>query len=199
MEILTVLTIVGIMFGIAIPSFMAMQGNAKVNNSLGLVRDALEIAQFRASQKKRDELGNTCRVYIPTNQNKIIGNCLVSSSSSSVGVDDNTDSSLRIASGLAVGTVPRSLNGWATVNLDEGITIKDNSTLPGLPPLVAGDPRRVGDPPRVVYNLQGLTQYSGIIVLGSSATSTQKCLILEAGIGLIRSGNYINNNCEVAE
>lgn len=190
---LTVLTIVGIMFGIAIPSFMAMQGNAKVNNSLGLVRDALEITQFRASQKKKDELGNTCRVYIPINQNKILGNCLVSSSASSVGVDDNTDSSLKLASGMAVGTVPRSLNGWATVNLDEGITVKDNSALPGSPTTLTGDP------PRVVYNLQGLTQAAGTIVLGSSATSTQKCLIVHRGIGLIRSGNYINSNCEVSE
>jgi type II secretory pathway pseudopilin PulG len=118
---MAILIIVGIMCAIAIPSFMTMQANAKLNNSLDKVRDALEIAQFRASQKKKDEQGNTCRIYLPTNNNKIIGNCMITSSSSSAGIGDNTDTSLIIVTDPANPSLPRLLprspDGWSTQTL----------------------------------------------------------------------------------
>jgi type II secretory pathway pseudopilin PulG len=195
-ELLAILIIVGIMSAISIPSLMAIQGTAKLNNSLTNLRDALEITQFRSSQKKTDELKNTCRIYIPKNNNKVIGNCLITSNNSSVGINDNTDTSLIIATDPANPSMPRplprSLDGWSVLTLDENVTVKDvitTETSSGM----------AGNPPRVVYNLQGLTQNTGTIILGSSVTSDQRCLIVNAGVGLIRSGTYTNNTCQVIE
>ncbi len=54
-------------------------------------------------------------------------------------------------------------------------------------------------PTQIIYNSKGVTQSEGTIILSSTATSSQKCLKINAGIGLIRSGKYINNNCEIFE
>ncbi len=54
-------------------------------------------------------------------------------------------------------------------------------------------------PTQVIYNSKGITQSEGTIILSSTATSVKKCLKINAGMGLIRSGKYINNNCEISE
>ncbi len=203
-EILTVLTIIGIMCAIAVPSFLSIQGNAKLNSSLGIVRDTLEITQFRASQKKKDAAGNTCRIYIKKNQNKIIGNCLVSSSGSSTGVTDDTSTIKAFSSPSATTIVDtNSLDGWAVVNLDGDVTIDDVktdqlTTDPITGAAVIPTPGMAAAPPRIVYNLQGLTQDAGTIVLVSASNqSIKKCLKIDAGIGLIRSGNYDGSTCNI--
>jgi prepilin-type N-terminal cleavage/methylation domain-containing protein len=71
-------------------------------------------------------------------------------------------------------------------NLDPGITVRTS----GL----------TGTPPQAIYNLQGLTQSSGTIILSSNETGDKRCLILNKGVGLIRGGKYINNTtCQVTE
>jgi prepilin-type N-terminal cleavage/methylation domain-containing protein len=58
-----------------------------------------------------------------------------------------------------------------------------------------------GTSEQVLYNGRGLTQNSGTIILGSSDTSAQKCLVINAGVGLLRSGNYntSSSTCEIRE
>jgi prepilin-type N-terminal cleavage/methylation domain-containing protein len=69
-----------------------------------------------------------------------------------------------------------------------GMTTIDNDIIVyGLP--TTSDP----DFQEVVYNKQGLTQNSGTIVLYSTVTSEQRCLIVNAGVGLIRTGKYGNS------
>jgi prepilin-type N-terminal cleavage/methylation domain-containing protein len=76
-------------------------------------------------------------------------------------------------------------NGLPMVKLDDGITVRTVSMS--------------GTPPGVIYNLKGITQNSGTIILESSDTSSKKCLTINAGIGLIRNGLYVGSTCEISE
>lgn len=186
-ELMTILIIVGILCAIAAPSLMAMQGVAKLNTSIDNVRSALEITQFQALQKKADAKGNTCRIYIPKtapNNTKIIGNCLISASGSSSGVSDTTTEGATLSTG-------GSLDGWSTMNLDDGIEVDgDETTLEG-------------DPPKVIYNSKGITQQSGTIVLKTNEGGDKRCLIVNAGAGLLRGGTYKKvgtvGTCEITQ
>lgn len=54
----------------------------------------------------------------------------------------------------------------------------------------------------LVYNFRGITQNSGTIILSSVDVSTKKCVQIDSGLGLIRTGTYNTTAtppCEIAE
>jgi prepilin-type N-terminal cleavage/methylation domain-containing protein len=159
-EMLMIVIIISIMCALATPSLLAIQGVTKLNSSADNIRTALETSQFQATKKKR-----SCNVYIRSNGETIVGDCMIN------GVSSNTD----IANG------PDRL---PVLYLASGITVTTVSLT--------------GTPPQVVYNRDGLTQNSGTIILSSTETSDKRCLVLNKGVGLIRSGKYIST-CQVTE
>ncbi len=68
LELMIVVTIVGILGAIATPSFLAMNNTAKVNDALNTVQGALQEAQRQAMRN-----GKQCQLTINTTTNKITG------------------------------------------------------------------------------------------------------------------------------
>ena len=110
-----------------------------------------------------------CNVYIPTG-NQIVSDCLVSAERASSGITD----------------VP---NGLPLVKLDDKDDILIENSVSSI------------SLTKIAYNFKGITQNSGTLVLSSRSNpdGEKKCLIVDAGIGLIRTGKYINNACQVGE
>jgi prepilin-type N-terminal cleavage/methylation domain-containing protein len=175
-EILTTLLLFGILCALGTPSILAMQGVAKLNSSLDNIRTALETSQFEAIKKNQ-----SCTVYFPTTvytanrSGQVVGNCLMNG--------NGTSSSL---SGI--------IDGLTLFYLDKGITVSTSNST--------------GTPAQVVYNSKGLTQSAGTtdvfatIIVSSDETSEKRCLKVNKGVGLIRSGRYIATNtppCELIE
>ena len=84
LEMLAVLTIIGILTAIAVPSVFAMMTRAKLSNSVERVRDTLEISRIQTTQKSK-----RCNIYIPTG-NQVVSDCLISADSTSSVPDDPT-------------------------------------------------------------------------------------------------------------
>lgn len=80
LEMLAVLTIIGILTAIAVPSVLAIMTRTQLSNLVELVRDTLEISRTQATQKNK-----ICNIYIPTG-NQIVSNCLISADSNSSGI-----------------------------------------------------------------------------------------------------------------
>ena len=77
LEMLAVLTIIGILTAIAVPSVLAIMTRAQLSNSVELVRDTLEISRTQATQKNKQ-----CNIYIPAG-NQVVSSCLISADSTS--------------------------------------------------------------------------------------------------------------------
>jgi len=162
LEMLTVLTIIGVLIAIATPSILATYTSTKLTNSLEKLVNTLELSQIQAIRTNKQ-----CQVYIP-NGNQIVSDCLLTA--------DNTS--------LNITSIPNRL---PLINLDDGVTMRSNigSTLTGSPP------------PIITYNFRGITRNSGTIILSPTPntstpnTSLRKCLEIDSGVGLIRSGTYI--------
>lgn len=163
LEMLTVLTIIGVLIAIATPSILATYASTKLTNSLEKLGNTLELSQVQAIRTNKK-----CQVYIP-NGNQIVSDCLPTA--------DNTS--------LNITSIP---NGLPLINLDDGITISSN--LPGSPPIITYNFRGIT---RIVVTVGGITQNFGTIILSSNHTSLKKCLAIDSGIGLIRFGTYIGS------
>jgi Tfp pilus assembly protein FimT len=186
-EILTILIIVGILMALAVPSLIAMQGVAKLNNALDNLRTVLETSQFQAIQRKPDP-----NVIDPITGLKSIDTnklCKVSIPRELTTIPKSTSASVRAT---CVANVNLASDSTAMTTINNDITIYA---------MTAGwqQPTSAPAPQEIIYNSQGLTQNGGMIILSSTATSEQRCLILNAGVGLIRSGKYINSDCEITE
>ena len=77
LEMLAVLTIIGILTAIAVPSVLAIMTRTQLSNSVELVRDTLEISRTQATQKNKQ-----CNIYIPAG-NQVVSSCLISADSTS--------------------------------------------------------------------------------------------------------------------
>ena len=163
-EMLAVLTIIGILMAIATPSVLAMMSRAKLSNSLERVRDTLELSRSQTTQKNKK-----CKIYIPTG-NQIISDCLTSADSTSAGI-------------------PNVPDGLQSVKLDDRDDIVIKNSNSSVPLTI------------ITYNFRGITQNSGTVVLYSRSNPDggKKCLIVDAGIGLVRTGMYINNTCQIGQ
>ena len=142
-EMLVIVTTIGILLSIGIPSFLALLNNNKIKSAVVRVESALKGAQRTAIKNSKD-----CIVTIPWGiDRQLTSNCLDSSDWTLAGIEITRPSSL------------------ATLTFD----FKGRVNTPGN---------------------------QGIIVLSLSDGSTsQKCVAISTGIGLIRSGNYDGTNC----
>ena len=142
-EMLVIVTIVGILIAMDVPSFLALLNNNKIKNAVVRVESALKGVQRTAIKNSKD-----CIVTIPAGiDRQLTSNCLDSSDWALAGINITRPSSL------------------ATLTFD----FKGRVNTPGN---------------------------QGIIVLSLSDGSTsQKCVAISTGIGLIRSGNYDGTNC----
>ena len=104
LEMLAVLTIIGILTAIAVPSVLAIMTRTQLSNSVERVRDTLEISRIQATQKSKQ-----CTIYIPAG-NQVVSGCLISADSSSSGISG----------------VP---NGLPSVKLDDGIVIENSNLI----------------------------------------------------------------------
>ena len=109
LEMLTVLTIIGVLIAIATPSILATYTSTKLTNSLEKLVNTLELSQVQAIRTNKK-----CQVYIP-NGNQIVSDCLPTADSTSLNITS-------------------ILNGLPLINLDDGVTISSN--LPGSPPII---------------------------------------------------------------
>ena len=123
------------------------------------------------SRSQTTQKNKKCNVYIPTG-NQIVSDCLVSADNTSSGITGVTNSA-----------------GLPSVKLDE----QDD--------IVIGNKISTISLTKITYNIKGITQNSGTVILSSRSNPNgeKKCLIVEAGIGLIRTGKYINNDCQIGE
>lgn len=99
----------------------------------------------------------------------IVSSCLISADSSSSGITGVPD-------------------GLQSVRLDDrgDILIKNSGS---------------SDPLVINFNIKGMTNDYGTIVLSSKSNpdGEKKCLTIDAGVGLISTGIYVNNTCQVGE
>ena len=70
LEMLTVLTIIGVLIAIATPSILATYASTKLTNSLEKLVNTLELSQIQAIRTNKQ-----CQVYIP-NDSQIVSDCL---------------------------------------------------------------------------------------------------------------------------
>ena len=170
LEMLAVLTIIGILAAIAVPSVFAMMTRAQLSNSAERVRDILETSRIQTTQKNKP-----CNIYIPTG-NQVVSDCLISADSSSSGITGVTD-----------GLPSVKLDGRNDIIIE---SIKDFDSTVSTVSLL-----------RINYSSRGITQNSGTVVLYSRSNpdGEKKCLIVDAGIGLVRTGMYINNTCQIGQ
>ncbi len=120
------------------------------------------------SRSQTTQKNKACNVYIP-NGNQVVSDCLVSADNTSSGIAGVTD-------------------GLPSVKLDDRDDIVIENKIPSA------------SLNTITYNSRGITQHSGTVVLSSRSNPTgeKKCLIVDDGVGLVRTGKYIDNNCEVS-
>ena len=51
-----------------------------------------------------------------------------------------------------------------------------------------------GGNPNISFSHKGSTTRMGTIVLSSDSTTYQKCFVISLGLGIVRTGNYFNDN-----
>ena len=122
------------------------------------------------SRSQTTQKNKKCNIYIPTG-NQIVSDCLVSADSTSSGITG----------------VPDGLQSVKLDDRDDIVVRNSNSSAPVL---------------KITYNFKGITQNSGTVVLSSRSNpgGEKKCLTVDAGIGLVRTGKYINNTtCQIGE
>ena len=185
LEMLAVLTIIGILTAIAVPSVLAIMTRTQLSNSVELVRDTLEISRAQATQKNKQ-----CNIYIRAaaqppatqpNGNQVVSNCLISADSTSSGITNVSNTT-----GLPLVKLDDRNDIIIEKIQDFDSTVSTSSRL------------------RINYNSRGITQNFGTVVLSSrrNPTGEKKCLKIVRGVGLISIGNYIETStpptCQVS-
>ena len=167
LEMLAVLTIIGILTALAVPNVLAIMTRAQLTNSVERVRDTLETSRIQTTQKSKP-----CNIYIPTG-NQVVSNCLISADSYSSGITGVT-------------------NGLPSVKLDDRNdiiieSIQDFSTGS------TGSLLQINYSSRGITQNFGTIVLSS----RSNSNGEKKCLKIDRGVGLISIGNYISTTCKV--
>jgi prepilin-type N-terminal cleavage/methylation domain-containing protein len=119
LELMIVVVIVGILSAIAAPSVLSQQANAKLNNSLELLKTSLELSQAEAIKTSK-----TCEVNIP-NGNRITTTCYIGTSNNITNLDQGINIS---SSGLvAPQKISYSFRGVTTANATITLTSPNTS------------------------------------------------------------------------
>jgi len=166
-ESLIVVAVIGILAAIAAPSFLNSLNNSRVKDALSATEGALKEAQREAIKKSK-----SCVVYI----------------------FDGSDAAL---------TNSEDLNGNNA--LDAGEDLNGNGVLDKNGCLVTGN-RKLADVSlsrpstisTITFNFKGRTNLvdnAGTMVFSTSDSLQQKCLVISQGLGIIRTGTYIDSNC----
>lgn len=164
-EMLVIVAIVGILSAIVAPSFLAYLNRAKVRDALTKAQGALQEAQREAIRKSK-----TCTIFVFAGNNASLRNSedLNGNGALNTGEDLNGNGVLDTGSCLVTGD--RKL---------EGISLRRPNTISSI-----------------TFTFKGGTSSTGTMVfaLPSSTSTKQKCLSISPGIGLMRSGNYADND-----
>jgi prepilin-type N-terminal cleavage/methylation domain-containing protein len=117
-ESLIVLAIIGILAGMGIPSFIAAQNRAQLNQATEMV-----VASLQQSQREAMRRNQSCSVTLDKNANKILGQqgCLLSGT---VNLPDAIDLDYTGASG----DIQYGIRGNTTTNKSIFLKVKDNRT-----------------------------------------------------------------------
>jgi hypothetical protein len=95
-----------------------------------------------------------------------------------------------VADNIGEGFTPDQGNGLPATNLDDGVFM--TSDIP--------QQRIVYSPTGIVTIVNDKADNYGTIILSSDGNSAKKCLIINSGVGLIRTGDYIHGNeCKIKE
>lgn len=166
-ESLIIVSMIGILAAIAAPSFLGSLNNSRLKNALSATEGALKEAQREAIKKSE-----SCVVYV-------------------------------FDGGNAALTNSEDLNGNGA--LDSGEDLNGNGVLDENGCLVTGNRKlenvSLSRPPAIstiTFDFKGRTNLinnAGTIVFSTSDSSQQKCLVISQGLGIIRTGTYINSSC----
>ena len=95
------------------------------------------------------------------------------------------------STGAITGSPAGCITSPVTLTSDTTLTAKNNTTSLSLPSSVLFSYK--GNPGNSTNDFANLT-----IILASTKTSEQRCVVIAAGIGIMRSGTYANNTCSTA-
>lgn len=166
-EVLIIVVIVGILAAVAVPSFLGSLNNAKVKKALSATEGALKEAQREAIKESK-----SCVVYVFDGSNAALMSSedLNENGSLDAGEDLNGNGSLDANSCLVTGS--RKI---------ENVILTRPSTIS-----------------TITFDFKGRTNLAnnaGTIVFSTSDTSQKRCLVISQGLGIIRTGSYINDSC----
>lgn len=170
LELLIVLTIVGIMAAVAVPSFMAMYNNRKINDAVASSQGALQEAQREAMRKSK-----TCSVKLVKIGQKI--NPTDTTSVTSPVLRGNPESCLI--------TGDRNLKG---IVLNHNVTTNDDSNE--APWEITFDYKG---------RTNAVTNAGTVFFSIPNTQSQEKCITTSQGIGLFRTGKRNGNSCKTTQ
>jgi Tfp pilus assembly protein FimT len=97
---------------------------------------------------------------------------------------------------VTINTSAKTVTGSPVGCITSPVTLNADTTVTTSPPPPSPSTTTAflfsykGNPNNSTNDFTGLT-----MILGSTKTSTQRCLVISAGIGIMRSGTYENNSC----
>jgi Tfp pilus assembly protein FimT len=98
---------------------------------------------------------------------------------------------VNVASTGIMGSSAGCITSPVTLTSDTTLTAKNNTTSLSLPSSVLFSYK--GNPGNSTNDFANLT-----VILASTKTTEQRCVVIAAGIGIMRSGTYTNNTCSTA-
>jgi type II secretory pathway pseudopilin PulG len=165
MAVISVIT--GILASVTIPSMVGLMAKNSLESSMSQVKGAIQEAQ-RAAMKN----GRSCWVSIGT---------------SSISTDNTRTNPTQTANAT---TNPPNIciTSPVTLNSDTPLSAKSvsGSTVTDLTL-----------PQSLIFSYKGNPNNTNelVLILSSTKTSTQRCLVISAGIGIMRSGTYSGTTC----
>jgi len=165
-EMLVIVAVIGIVAAISAPSFLAYLNRAKVRDAQTRVEGALKEAQREAMRKSKN-----CTVVVPAGTSVTLTSPTEDLNSNGVldaGEDLNSNEILDTNNCLITGN--RSLDGISIRRSTSPITFNFRGGIDS------------GAPKTIVF------------ALPSDTATQQECLVIAPGIGLMRTGNYADND-----
>lgn len=161
-EVTIVLIIVGILSAISAPSFLSMLNRNKVNNALTEVQGSLREAQRESIRKSKN-----CTVIVPTGNNiTLTSPAEDTNANGSLDTGEDTNGNGKLDNNNCLLTGNRKLEGVGVRSSNSSITFDFKGNV-------------------------GIGSGSLIVIASSdSSITTQKCLAIPSGIGIMRTGNY---------
>ena len=161
--------IVGILASTTIPSMVGLMAKNSLQSSMSQVTGAVREAQRAAIKNGKS--------------------CWVSIAASSISTDNTRTNPTQTANAT---TNPPNICITSPVTLSSDTTLSaksiSGSTVTDI---------NLTSPKPLIFSYKGNPDNTNelVLILSSTKTSTQRCLAISAGIGIMRSGTYENNSC----